>query len=79
MNSGRFLATLALLMLTGCAAHRPSGAFRTVVSPSCLTAPVVMRDCDFSGGLTRCRLVELRYRPGCEQIQVSKADQPQSK
>ena len=78
MSFGRVLATLALLMLTGCAAHRQSGAFRTLVSPSCLTAPVVMKDCNSSGNLTHCRLVELRYPPGCEQIQVKKADQAQT-
>ena len=72
------LALCLLVTLTGCAT-RSIGAFRTVVSPSCLTAPVVMKNCSVSGSFTRCREVELKYRPGCEQIQVKKGDQASGK
>ncbi len=72
------LGLVSLFMLTGCAA-RGVGTFRTVISPNCLTAPVVMKDCNASGNSTRCREVELRYRPGCAQIQVKKADQAPAK
>jgi len=74
MNFTFVLALCLLFTLTGCATHT-IGAFRTVVSPSCLTAPVVMKNCSVSGGFTRCRQVELKYRPGCEQIQVKKGNQ----
>jgi len=69
------LGVCSLFTLTGCAA-RNVGAFRTAVSPNCLSAPVVMKNCSASGGSTRCREVEVRYRPGCAQIQVNKSDQP---
>ena len=72
------LGLVSLFMLTGCAA-RGVGTFRTVISPNCLTAPVVMKDCSASGNSTRCREVELRYRPGCAQLQVKKADQAPAK
>jgi len=61
----------SLCVLTGCAA-RVTGGFRTVVNPNCLTAPVVMKDCSTANGFTRCRTVEVKYRPGCAQIQVVK-------
>jgi hypothetical protein len=63
----------SLFMLTACATRVPGG-FRTVVSPNCLTAPVVMKDCRASNGFTRCREVEVKYRAGCAQIQVKKSD-----
>jgi hypothetical protein len=72
------LGLVSLFMLPGCAA-RGVGGFRTVISPNCLTAPVVMKDCSASGNSTRCREVELRYRPGCAQIQVKKGDQAPAK
>ncbi len=68
------LGVCSIFMLAGCAA-RGVGAFRTVISPNCLTAPVVMKNCSASGGSTRCREVEVRYKPGCAQIQVKKTDQ----
>jgi hypothetical protein len=71
------LGVVSLFVLTGCAA-RGVGAFRTVISPSCLTAPVVMKDCNASNGFTRCREVEVRYRPSCAQIQVKKRGGPSS-
>lgn len=62
---------LSLCILTGCAA-RMTGGFRTIVSPSCLTAPLVMKDCTMVNGLTQCRTIEVKYRPGCALIQVKK-------
>lgn len=78
MNLAFALGLFLLFMLTGCAA-RNVGAFRTVISPNCLTAPVVMKNCSTSGGSTRCREVEVRYRPGCAQIQVKNGDQASGK
>ena len=63
---------LALLALAGCAAHKPN-AFRTVVEPSCLVAPIVIEDCDASSEPVYCRKVRLRYRSGCEKIEVIQA------
>jgi hypothetical protein len=72
------LGVVSVLMLTGCAA-RSVGAFRTVISPNCLTAPVVMKNCSASGSSTRSREVEVRYKPGCAQIEVKKSDQTPAK
>jgi uncharacterized protein YcfL len=63
---------LALLTLTGCATHRPN-AFRTVLDPNCLLAPIVIEDCDVSREPMYCRKVKLRYRRGCEKIEVTQA------
>jgi len=41
-----------------------------VVKASCLTAPLVLQDCDFSKEPPQCRLVTIRYRPGCAEIQL---------
>jgi hypothetical protein len=68
------LGILSLCMLTGCAA-RMTG-FRTIVSPNCLTAPLVMKDCVFVNGLTQCRAVEVKYRTDCAQIQARKGSPP---
>ena len=73
MNYKWALATLALLMLTGCAARRGPQSFRALLSPNCLTAPIVMKDCDFSIEPPRCRHVQLEYRKVCEQIEVKQA------
>jgi len=62
------LGLLSLCALTGCAAR--IAGYRTVISPNCLTAPLVMKDCNTLNGSTRCREVEIKYRPGCAQIQV---------
>src|SRR5436305_531237 len=51
-----------------------TASFRTIVKPSCLTAPVIMQGCDFSTDPSRCRHVELKYRPGCAEVQVKKPD-----
>jgi hypothetical protein len=67
----RLLGLLSLVVLTGCAA-RVTG-FRTIVSPNCLTAPLIMKDCSTSNGSTRCREVEIKYRAGCAQIQAKKS------
>jgi len=66
------LGLLSLCFLSGCAA-RVTG-FRTIVSPNCLTAPLVMKDCNTSNGSTRCREVEIKYRAACAQIQVKKSN-----
>ena len=68
------LAVLALAMLTlnGCAVHNPN-AFRTVLDPSCLLAPIVVEDCDANRVPMYCRKVKLRYRRGCEKIEVIQA------
>ena len=66
------LGLFSLCFLTGCAA-RVIG-FRTIVSPNCLTAPLVMKDCSTSNGSTRCREVEIKYRAGCAQIQAKKGN-----
>ena len=63
---------LALLILPGCAAHHPN-AFRTVLDPTCLIAPIVIEDCDVSREPVYCRKVKLRYRAGCEKIEVMQA------
>src|SRR5712692_9909506 len=70
MNCKWSLALAALLTLTGCAAHRPQNAFRAVLEPSCLLAPIVIEDCDLSREPMHCRVVKLRYRRGCEKIEV---------
>jgi len=57
------LGLFSLTFLTGCAA-RVIG-FRTIVSPNCLTAPLVMKDCSTSNGSTRCREIEIKYRGMC--------------
>ena len=62
---------VALLILTGCAARRAPASFRTVVSPNCLTAPIVMKGCDLSREPAHCRTVELRYRADCAEIDAS--------
>jgi len=74
MNCNLSLAVLALalLTLTGCAVRHPN-AFRTVLEPSCLLAPIVIEDCDVSRQPMYCRKVKLRYRPGCEKIEVVQA------
>ena len=64
----RGLLTLYLFLLTGCAAR--IGGFRTIVNPNCLTAPLVMKDCNTTNGSTRCREVVIKYRESCAQIQV---------
>jgi hypothetical protein len=63
---------LALLTLSGCAAHNPN-AFRTVLEPSCLLEPIVIEDCDVNREPVYCRKVKLRYRAGCEKIEVVQA------
>jgi len=68
-------AILALLASTGCAVRQQTAsfkvsAFRTVVKASCLTAPLVLQDCYFSKEPPQCRLVTIRYRPGCAEIQL---------
>ena len=72
MNCKLSLTILALLTLTGCAAHHPN-AFRTVLDPNCLLAPIVIEDCDLSREPMYCRKVKLRYRAGCEKIEVIQA------
>jgi hypothetical protein len=74
MNCNVSLAVLALalLTLTGCAAHKPN-AFRTVLEPSCLLEPIVIEDCDINREPVYCRKVKLRYRAGCEKIEVIQA------
>ena len=66
------LLVLGLMVLTGCAAHNPKG-IRTVLEPSCLLAPIVIEGCDAAGDSVHCRKVKIRYRPGCEKIEVVKA------
>ena len=66
------LLALALSTLTGCAVHHPN-AFRTVLEPNCLVAPIVIEDCDQSREPVYCRKVRLRYRAGCEKIEVIQA------
>ena len=74
MNCNLSLAVLALalLALSGCAAHNPN-AFRTVLEPSCLLEPIVIEDCDVNREPVYCRKVKLRYRAGCEKIEVIQA------
>jgi uncharacterized protein YcfL len=66
------LALLALFTFSGCAVHNPN-AFRTVLDPSCLVAPIVIENCDVSRQPVYCRKVRLRYRAGCEKIEVIQA------
>jgi uncharacterized protein YcfL len=74
MNCKLYLAALVLALLTllGCAAHNPN-AFRTVLDPNCLVAPIVIEDCDLSRDPVFCRKVKLRYRAGCEKIELIQA------
>jgi len=65
-------SALAVLTLSGCAAHNPN-AFRTVLEPSCLLEPIVIEDCDVNREPVYCRKVKLRYRAGCEKIEVVQA------
>jgi hypothetical protein len=69
---GLTLLAFALPLLCGCAAHNPN-AFRTVLDPNCLVAPVVIEDCDLSREPVFCRKVRIRYRAGCERIEVIQA------
>ncbi len=64
---------VALPILTGCAARRGPASFRTVVSPNCLTAPIVMRGCDLSTEPAHCRSVEFRYRADCAKIDANQS------
>jgi len=68
---------LALMVLTGCAVRQQTASFkasgpRTVVRANCLTAPLVLQDCDFSKEPPRCKLVTLRYRASCAEIQLQR-------
>jgi hypothetical protein len=68
-------AILAVLVSTGCAVRQPAASFkasgfRTVVRANCLTAPLVLQGCDGSTEPTHCRLVTIKYRPGCAEIQL---------
>jgi hypothetical protein len=72
-------AILALLVSTGCAVRQQAASFkasgfRTVVKASCLTAPLVLQGCDFSKEPPQCRLVTIKYRPGCAEIQLKHPD-----
>jgi hypothetical protein len=69
MKCNEILIVIASLMFTGCAVRGPA-AFRTTVNPSCLTAPVELQDCNFSSGAAQCKVIKLKYRKGCEQIQL---------
>jgi len=67
-------AMLAVLICSGCAmrqrtSFRASGR-NTVIRPDCLTAPIVLRDCDFSKEPPKCKLVTVRYRANCAEIQL---------
>ena len=75
---------LALLVSTGCAVRQQTAllktsGFRTVVKASCLTAPLVLQDCDFSKEPPQCRLVTIKYRPNCAEIQLKSSDHPAPK
>jgi hypothetical protein len=74
MNCNLSLVALALALLTlsACATHNPN-AFRTVLEPSCLLEPIVIEDCDVNREPVYCRKVKLRYRAGCEKIEVIQA------
>ena len=77
-------AILALLASTGCAVRQQAASFkassfRTVVRANCLTAPLVLQDCDFSKEPPHCRLVTIKYRPGCAEIQLKNSDHPTPK
>lgn len=74
MNCKLCLGALVLALLTfpGCVARNPN-AFRTVLDPNCLVAPIVIEDCDVSREPVFCRRVRLRYRAGCEKIEVIQA------
>jgi len=70
---------IALLVSTGCAVRQQTASFkasgpRTVVRANCLTAPLVLQDCDFSKEPPQCRLVTIKYRPGCAEIQLKHPD-----
>jgi hypothetical protein len=67
------LAVAIALVLAGCAERKRSASLRTVVAPSCLTAPIVMQDCNLSAEPPRCRKIKISYRKGCEQLDVSGA------
>ena len=72
-------AILALLVSTGCAVRQQAALLRapslsTVVRVNCLTAPLVLQDCDFSKEPPQCRVVTIKYRPGCAEIQLKHPD-----
>jgi hypothetical protein len=72
-------AILVVLVSTGCAMRQGASSFkasglRTVVRANCLTAPLVLQDCDFSKEPPQCRLVTIKYRPGCAEIQLKQPD-----
>lgn len=67
-------AALAALICIGCT-MRQRTSFRasspnTVVRPDCLTAPLVLQDCDLSKEPPRCKLVTIKYRASCAQVQL---------
>ena len=78
------IVILAVLVSTGCAVRQQSASFKasglhTVVRANCLTAPLVLQDCDFSKEPPHCRLVTIKYRPGCAEIQLKNSDHPTPK
>jgi len=75
---------LALLFAAGCAlTHGPASLkspdVRTVVGANCLTAPIVLRGCDFSKEPPQCRWVTVNYRRSCAEIQVKKNGESENK
>jgi len=74
MKCSSGLIAVAMFLLSGCAVRHTAQGCRTIVKPSCLTAPVIMQGCDFSTDPPRCQHVELRYRPACAEVQVNKPD-----
>jgi hypothetical protein len=69
---------LAMVLTPGCAmrqrtSFKASGP-NTVVRPECLTAPLVLQDCNFSKEPPQCKLVTVRYRASCAEIQLKNPD-----
>ena len=65
--------TTFVVMLAGCAAKRPVSGFRAFVDAKCITAPIILEQCDFQVEPPRCAKIKLSYKRGCEQIDASKA------
>lgn len=71
------LAAIAILLLLACACavKRPQASRwpSIVLDPACLTAPILMQQCDVEAEPPKCKIVKLHYRRGCERIAVANA------
>src|SRR2546430_601321 len=71
MTALKVVELYLLLMLTvGCLAHRHPMPAQLLLDPACLTAPIMMQRCDLESATPCCRTIKVRYRKGCERLEV---------